>query len=67
MSDDNTNNGRVHSHAWAQETAPEGITRLAAPRLRVSANDTAAAMNRHPEEPYNDGLLHDHGANQAAI
>ncbi len=61
MSDDNYDDGLVHGHAWAQEAMPEGITRLVAPRLLVPANDTAAAMNRHPEDQHDDGLVHDHG------
>lgn len=60
MSDDNFDDGLVHSHGWARETMPEGITRLVAPALRVPANDTAEAMNAHPED-HDAGLVHNHG------
>jgi hypothetical protein len=57
MSNDDYDDGLVHSHAWATEPpAP------AAGPMRRGA-EVAAAMSAHPEEsePYDDGLVHSHG------
>jgi hypothetical protein len=56
MSNDDYDDGLVHSHAWATEPlpAPTGPMRRGA--------TIAAAMSAHPEEePYDDGLVHCHG------
>ena len=56
MSNDDYDDGLVHSHGWATEPpAP------AAGPMRRGA-EIAAAMSAHPEEePYDDGLVHSHG------
>lgn len=56
MSNDDYDDGLVHSHGWATEPAqpPAGPMRRGA--------EIAAAMSAHPEEePYDDGLVHSHG------
>ena len=56
MSNDDYDDGLVHSHGWATEPpAP-----MAGPMRRGA--EIAAAMSAHPEEePYDDGLVHCHG------
>jgi hypothetical protein len=59
MSEDMHDDGLVHSHSWAREALPEGITRLVAPRAdRAAVSQTAQAMNAHPE--CDAGLVHEH-------
>ena len=56
MSNDDYDDGLVHSHGWATE--PPAPT--AGPMRRGA--EIAAAMSAHPEEePYDDGLVHSHG------
>ncbi len=56
MSNDDYDDGLVHSHGWATEPPPP-----ATGPMRRGA-EIAAAMSAHPEEePYDDGLVHGHG------
>jgi hypothetical protein len=56
MSHDNYDDGLVHSHGWASQTAqaPGHVSRRA---------EVAAATKQRPEEaePFDDGLVHAHG------
>jgi hypothetical protein len=64
MSEEGYDDGLVHSHGWAHEPVPEGITRLVAPALQRTAapeDITATAMNQLSEEERDDGLVHGHG------
>ncbi|TDH58509.1 hypothetical protein E2C06_32215 [Dankookia rubra] len=54
MSNDDYDDGLVHSHGWATEPPP--------PAGPMAGAEIAAAMSAHPEEePYDDGLVHSHG------
>ncbi|MFC7475801.1 hypothetical protein ACFQS7_15625 [Dankookia sp. GCM10030260] len=56
MSNDDYDDGLVHSHGWATEppAPPAGPMRRGA--------EIAAAMSAHPEEEsFDDGLVHSHG------
>ncbi|MBK1659892.1 hypothetical protein [Paracraurococcus ruber] len=57
MSNDDFDDGLVHSHGWATE--PPAMP--AGPMLKGA--EIAAAMAQHPEEQdcYDDGLVHSHG------
>ncbi|MFZ4406277.1 MAG: hypothetical protein ACOYOH_02995 [Paracraurococcus sp.] len=57
MSNDDYDDGLVHSHGWATEP----VARNAGPLRRAA--EIAAAMSAHPEEtePFDDGLVHSHG------
>lgn len=56
MTNDDYDDGLVHSHGWATEppTPPTG------PMMKGA--EIAAAMSQHPEEQdcYDDGLVHSH-------
>ena len=57
MSNDDYDDGLVHSHSWATEPPmPVGAP------IRRRGAEVAAAMSAHPEEEtYDDGLVHCHG------
>ncbi|MDO9708868.1 hypothetical protein [Paracraurococcus lichenis] len=56
MSNDDYDDGLVHSHGWATEPAAPAV----GPMTRGA--EIAAAMSAHPEEEgYDDGLVHAHG------
>jgi hypothetical protein len=56
MSNDDYDDGLVHSHTWATEPP------LPATGPMRRGAEIAAAMSAHPEEEtYDDGLVHCHG------
>ena len=61
MPDDKYDDGLVHSHGWAREAMPEGITRLISPsQPPTERTSAAAAPHQGPDDRHDDGLVHNH-------
>ena len=57
MSNDDYDDGLVHSHSWATEPPPP----VAGAMRRGTTVTVAMAVQPEASEPYDDGLVHSHG------